>query len=114
MTSLSQPLAPRAQKLGRARFAPRGKKMGVFGHSHQRRVAAAFRHAPLWAPTMEADMCAGDDVNCPDFERHRANMREALGMERRSFLKSAFVATGGAAAIASGASTLVTPALAQA
>jgi acetamidase/formamidase len=63
---------------------------------------------------MEADMCAGDDFNCPDFERHRANMREALGMERRSFLKSAFVATGGAAAIASGASTLVTPALAQA
>jgi acetamidase/formamidase len=35
-------------------------------------------------------------------------------MERRSFLKSAFVATGGAAALAAGASTLVTPALAQA
>ncbi|BCJ91234.1 hypothetical protein IZ6_19690 [Terrihabitans soli] len=60
-------------------------------------------------------MCAGDDVNCPEFERHRAKMREALGMERRSFLKSAFVATGGAAALAAGtASTLVTPALAQA
>ncbi len=60
-------------------------------------------------------MCAGDDVTCPDFERHRDKMREALGMERRSFLKSAFVATGGAAALAgAGASTLVTPALAQA
>ncbi len=41
-------------------------------------------------------------------------MMDALGMERRSFLKSAFVATGGAAALATGASTLVTPALAQA
>jgi acetamidase/formamidase len=40
---------------------------------------------------------------------------DALGMERRGFLKSAFVATGGAAALAAaGASSLVTPALAQA
>lgn len=59
-------------------------------------------------------MCAGDDVTCPEFERHRAKMMEALGMERRDFLKSAFVATGGAAAIAAGAASLVTPALAQA
>lgn len=59
-------------------------------------------------------MCAGDDKNCPDFELHRAKMMDALGAERRSFLKSAFVAAGSAAAIGGGASSLVTPALAQA
>jgi acetamidase/formamidase len=59
-------------------------------------------------------MCAGDDASCPEFEKHRAKMMEALGLERRSFLKSAFAATGGAALLGAGASTLVTPALAQA
>ncbi|MGQ4273240.1 acetamidase/formamidase family protein [Terrihabitans sp. B22-R8] len=59
-------------------------------------------------------MCAGDDTTCPEFERHRAKMMDTLGVERRSFLKSAFAAAGGAAALGAGASTLVTPALAQA
>ncbi len=59
-------------------------------------------------------MCAGDDKTCPEFEKHRAKMMEALGMERRGFLKSAFAATGGAMALGAGASSLVTPALAQA
>lgn len=59
-------------------------------------------------------MCAGDDRNCPEFEKHRAKMMEALGVERRNFLKSAFVATGGAAALAGGGISLVSPALAQA
>ena len=43
-------------------------------------------------------MCAGDDRNCPDFELHRQKLLDDLDAERRSFLKSAFVATGGAAA----------------
>ena len=44
-------------------------------------------------------MCAGDDRNCPDFELHRQKLLDDLDAERRSFLKSAFVATGGAAAL---------------
>ena len=47
-------------------------------------------------------MCAGDDCNCPDFELHRQRLLDDLDAERRSFLKSAFAATGGAAALTAG------------
>jgi hypothetical protein len=43
-------------------------------------------------------MCSGDDQTCPQFELHRQKLLEDLDGERRSFLKSAFVAGGGAAA----------------
>ena len=43
-------------------------------------------------------MCAGDDHNCPQFELHRQKLLDELDSERRSFLKSAFVASGSAAA----------------
>jgi hypothetical protein len=58
-------------------------------------------------------MCAGDDRNCPDFELHRQKLRDELDSERRSFLKSAFVATGGAAALTAGGLSLIPPAMAQ-
>lgn len=58
-------------------------------------------------------MCQGDDPNCVDFERHRAALRDDLARERRAFLKSTFVATGGAAALAAGGLSLVPAALAQ-
>jgi acetamidase/formamidase len=58
-------------------------------------------------------MCQGDDPNCVDFERHRAALRGELGRERRAFLKSGFVASGGAAAWAASGLSLVTPALAE-
>ena len=58
-------------------------------------------------------MCAGDDRNCPDFELHRQKLLDDLDAERRSFLKSAFVATGGAAALTAGGMSLVSPAAAQ-
>ena len=57
-------------------------------------------------------MCAGDDPTCPQFELHRQNLLDDLDAERRGFLKSAFVATGGAAA-AWGSSSLISPAEAQ-
>ena len=57
-------------------------------------------------------MCSGDDHNCPEFERHRKKLLDDLDHERRSFLKSAFVAGGGAAAWAA-SGTLATPASAQ-
>jgi len=57
-------------------------------------------------------MCAGDDHNCPQFEQHRQKLLDDLDAERRSFLKSAFVASGGAAAAWAGG-TLATPASAQ-
>ena len=41
-------------------------------------------------------MCSGDDHNCPEFELHRQKLLDDLDCERRSFLKSAFVAGGGA------------------
>ena len=47
-------------------------------------------------------MCSGDDHTCPDFELHRQTLRDDLDHERRSFLKSAFVAGGGAAALTAG------------
>jgi acetamidase/formamidase len=58
-------------------------------------------------------MCGGDDRSCPDFELHRQKLLEDLDAERRSFLKSAFLAGGGAAAAWAGAGTLATPASAQ-
>jgi acetamidase/formamidase len=58
-------------------------------------------------------MCAGDDRNCPDFELHRQRLLDDLDAERRSFLKSAFAATGGAAALTAGGMSLVSPAAAQ-
>ncbi len=58
-------------------------------------------------------MCAGDDHNCPQFELHRQRLLDDLDAERRSFLKSAFVAGGGAAALAAGGSALIQPASAQ-
>ena len=58
-------------------------------------------------------MCAGDDRNCPEFELHRQELLDDLDAERRSFLKSAFVATGGAAALTAGGVSLVPPAAAQ-
>ena len=57
-------------------------------------------------------MCSGDDHNCPEFELHRKKLLDDLDHERRSFLKSAFVAGGGAAAWAA-SGTLATPASAQ-
>ena len=58
-------------------------------------------------------MCAGDDHNCPDFELHRRQLLEELDSERRSFLKSAFVAGGGAAAAWAAGSAVVSRASAQ-
>lgn len=58
-------------------------------------------------------MCMGDDRNCPDFHEHHAKFKAELNAERRSFLKSSFVATGAAAAMTTGGLSLVTPALAQ-
>ncbi len=57
-------------------------------------------------------MCAGDDRDCPQFELHRQGLLEELDSERRSFLKSAFAASGGAAA-AWAAGATVGPASAQ-
>lgn len=59
-------------------------------------------------------MCMGDDMTCPDFEQHRRAFRGELEVERRAFLKSAFAASGGAAALAAGSVSLVTPAMAAA
>jgi acetamidase/formamidase len=59
-------------------------------------------------------MCSGDDHNCPDFRQHRQKLLDDLDSERRSFLKSAFVASGGAAAAWAAGSALMSPASAQA
>jgi acetamidase/formamidase len=58
-------------------------------------------------------MCEGDDHQCPQFEQHRQRLLEELDDERRSFLKSAFVASGGAAAAWAAGGTLASPASAQ-
>lgn len=58
-------------------------------------------------------MCAGDDKTCPQYELHYRQFKEALDQERRSFMKSAFAAAGGATAWGGGIS-LVTPGMAQA
>src|SRR6202021_3750858 len=54
-------------------------------------------------------MCTGNDKTCPDFELHRQKLLSELDHERRGFLKSAFVAGGGAAAWAA-SGTLSSPA----
>ncbi len=53
-----------------------------------------------------ATMCSGDDHNCPEFELQRKKLLDDLDHERRSFLKSAVVAGGGAAAWAASGSKL--------
>src|SRR5260370_23609843 len=58
-------------------------------------------------------MCSGDDHNCPQFELHRQKLLEELDSERRSFLKSAFAASGSAAAAWAAGGTLGAPASAQ-
>ena len=57
-------------------------------------------------------MCQGDDRSCPQFDLHREQLLADLDHERRSFLKSAFVATGGAAALTAGGAVL-SPAMGQ-
>lgn len=59
-------------------------------------------------------MCAGDDIHCPHYETHKKQFMDALDQERRSFMKSAFVAAGGAAALSAGGMSLVTPQMAAA
>jgi hypothetical protein len=59
-------------------------------------------------------MCKGDDASCPDFEKHRRDFLDTMDHERRSFLKSAFAAGGGAAALGAGGLSLVTPTMAAA
>ena len=58
-------------------------------------------------------MCTGDDHTCPDFELHRKKLLNDLDCERRSFLKSAFLASGGAAAAWAASGTLTNPASAE-
>ena len=58
-------------------------------------------------------MCAGDDRNCPQFELHHQKLLDDLDAERRAFLKSAFVATGGAAALGATGGSLMSPAVAK-
>ena len=53
-------------------------------------------------------MCAGDDHNCPQFDLHRQELLDSLDSERRSFLKGAFAATSGAAALTTGALVVFT------
>ncbi|MCJ2045525.1 acetamidase/formamidase family protein [Methylobacterium sp. J-078] len=59
-------------------------------------------------------MCQGDDPNCAHFAAHRRRFLGDLAPERRAFLKSGFVASGGAAALMAGGLTLPGAALAQA
>src|SRR5215510_4010851 len=59
-------------------------------------------------------MCAGDDLSCPEYESHRLRQSLALDLERRSFVKSAFAAAGGMAALGAGGISLVTPEMARA
>ena len=58
-------------------------------------------------------MCTGEDQSCPQFELHRQKLLDELDGERRSFLKSAFLTGGGAAAAWAAGGTLATPASAQ-
>jgi acetamidase/formamidase len=58
-------------------------------------------------------MCAGDDHNCPQFELHRQKLLEDFDAERRSFFKSAFLASGAAATAWAAGGALVSPASAQ-
>lgn len=58
-------------------------------------------------------MCQGDDPRCNHFTEHRRRLLGELEPERRAFLKSGFVASGGAAALMAGGLTLPGSALAQ-
>ena len=58
-------------------------------------------------------MCQGDDPHCAEFDKHRADFHAAMAPERRAFLRSSFAAAGGAATLAAGGLSLVSPALAQ-
>src|SRR3977135_3889352 len=58
-------------------------------------------------------MCAGDDHDCPQFELHRQKLLDDLDCERRSFLKSAFLAGGVPATAWAAGGALVPPAAAQ-
>src|SRR3954453_23594289 len=58
-------------------------------------------------------MCAGDDHNCPQFDLHRKQLLDDLDAERRSFLKGAFAATSGAAALTTGGALMPSAASAQ-
>jgi acetamidase/formamidase len=59
-------------------------------------------------------MCQGDDPRCNHFTEHRRRLLDDLEPERRAFLKSGFVASGGAAALMAGGLSLPGAALAQA
>src|SRR4051794_6310262 len=72
---------------------------------------------PITGPHIRPEkksMCQGDDRNCPDFEEHRRNFLNTMDHERRSFLKSAFAAAGGAGVLGAGGLSLVTPSMAAA
>jgi hypothetical protein len=58
-------------------------------------------------------MCTGDDRNCSEFELHRQKLLDDLDTERRQFLKSAFVATGGAAALTAAGAPFASPSMAR-
>src|ERR1700757_5169623 len=80
--------------------------------STQRRRLARLLHEsgkPIAPSYRRHSMCAGDDRDCPQFELHRQKLLDDLDTERRSFLKSAFFATGGAAALTTGGASLVSP-----
>jgi acetamidase/formamidase len=62
----------------------------------------------------EIQMCAGNDSSCPEYESHRLKQSLSLDLERRSFVKSAFGAAGGLAALGAGGISLVTPEMARA
>src|SRR5713226_838424 len=83
-------------------------KCGREGLGHERLHPHGLHQAREHAP-----MCAGDDHNCPQFDLHRHKLLEDLDAERRSFLKSAFVAAGGAAALTAGGASLIRPTIAQ-
>jgi hypothetical protein len=57
-------------------------------------------------------MCQGNDPTCPHFTLHRQKLMDDLSHERRAFLKSAFVVTGGAATLGAGGG-LISSAAAQ-
>ena len=52
-------------------------------------------------------MCSGDDLACPNFEAHRRQFHRDMAPERRAFISSGFVASGGGVAMAADALALV-------
>src|SRR5690349_20247683 len=86
------------------------------GHSGWPHLCTSTLHTvPCRGGSIEggSTMCQGDDPTCSEFERHRLDFRTGMAKERRAFLKSGFVASGGAAALATTGISLVSPALAQ-